>query len=144
MKIQIGKNMFKAFIFLILSFSAYADIGESFQEINSWIKNIKSLDVEGYLLTENENDKTINASLIDIRVSCLNTDLLIQADMDQSKCFDNLKQSMLNYLRVKHDKRSEIILDSFNSYKTNLNKLYQEQVKLIQNSSPEDDRFFEL
>lgn len=144
MKIQIGKNMFKAFIFLIFSLPVYANINESFQEINSWIKNIKTLDVEDYLLTENENDKTINESLVDIRVSCLNTDLLIQADMDQSRCFNNLKQSMLNYLRVKHDKRSTIILDSFNRYKTNLDKLYQEQIKLIQNSSPEEDQFFEL
>lgn len=136
--------MFKAFLLLIFSLSAHADISESFQEIDSWIRSIKKLETEEYLLAESENDKTIKSNLIDIRVSCLNTDLLIQADMDQSKCFDNLKESMLNYLRVKHDRRSAIILDSFNRYKTNLNKLYQDQVKLIQNSSPEEDRFFEL
>ena len=139
---MMGKVSFN--IIFLMTFINSVLANENIFDIESWLKEIKAQSSEEFLSFEKSNDETHKKNLLEIKQKCMDTDYLIDLEIDQTKCFSIIKNAKLNYLNLKFNKKNKVILESFNSFKLNMNKLHQQKLKQIQSFSPEDDQFFEL
>jgi hypothetical protein len=138
---MIGKSLYSLLV-ILMSWSAIS--AESGFDTAKFLKDLKGLELDEFLHKEIDYDKKLKDYLVEKNRECMDTEYLLQATLDQSKCFERLRLLKIKYTEIKYTKKSKVIVNSFNEMKAKLRLLHQQKVKAIQSSSPEDDLFFEL
>ena len=125
-----------------MSWSAIS--AESDFDTAKFLKDLKGLELDEFLHKEIDYNNELKDYLVIKNRECMDTEYLLQARLDQSKCFERLRLLKIKYTEIKYTKKSKVIVNSFNEMKAKLRLLHQQKIKAIQSSSPEDDLFFEL
>ena len=138
---MIGKILFSvSFFFIIFLDNGFA----SDKRLSDFFKKVEKIQESDFLIFEDDFNKQFKAFLVEKNNQCLDQDLLISEQTDQSRCYDELKVMKRKYIDLKFAKKSQMLTDSFNKLKKSLSELYILKIKSIQSSSPEDPLFFEL
>ena len=138
---MIGKSLYSLLV-ILMSWSAIS--ADSDFDTANFLKNLKGLELDEFLHKEIDYDNELKDYLVKKNRECMDTEYLLLARLDQSKCFERVRLLKIKYTEIKYTKKSKVIVNSFNEMKAKLRLLHQQKIKAIQSSSPEDDLFFEL
>ena len=141
---MIGKN-FLINLYLLLIFSiniSRADVVPEKITIDDFFKFVREMNANKFLLNESDINRKARDLIGEMKKECENEELLMNSGRNQKDCYDSIIDFKIKLIRIKYNNDLEIIKDSYLSAQKNLQQILQENVRLIQNSSPEEDYFF--
>ncbi len=138
---RIGKLFFSG-LCLIITLDLSANIQT--ENIKLDLEEIQKISIEEFLNREKEIDISVKKYLSEKVKGCVDENRESEVSFDQAECFKEVKRFKIGYINLKYKKKNDLLIESFNAIKGNLRLIHQEKIKLIQDSSPEEEKFVEL